>query len=244
MKKFVLFYLLFASVSLRAQDPLIPAKRVVSSKWIKNDGYQMIWYMLKDTARFEMGKVSTEMIRSKSSLTVITQVQLKNMKSPWIDSTIADIKTLKPIRHSSYNLQRDMVLDFGRNVQVYYKDKLKKKEYSLTDTLQGSCFDSNLYPLLLGWLPLKNGYQQRIAIYDYNPKAKSGLLNATVQDVQSGIYESELSGTRPVWIVRVTDEIGNGENGTSTYYFDKEDRRLWKQEIAVNGRNMLMKRVE
>jgi hypothetical protein len=204
----------------------------------------MIWYALRDTAKFEMGKVTTQILVNKKRLTVITGVNMKNMKTPWIDSTVADIKTLSPIMHSSYNMQRDMVLNFGKIVTGFYTDKIKKTNSVVNDTAGTRYFDSNLYPVLLGWLPLSNGYTQDISIYDYNPSAKIGVLKATIKGVTTRTYQSDKNGIRDVWVVSVSDEIGNGENGVSTYYFDKTDRRLWKQEINANGRKMIMKLVE
>jgi hypothetical protein len=65
----------------------------------------MTWYSLRDTAKFEIGKVTTKISTDKTNLTVVTQVSMKNMKMPWVDSTVANLKTLKPIRHSSYYMQ-------------------------------------------------------------------------------------------------------------------------------------------
>ena len=245
MMKLLFFSLLtLASFTSDAQNLLIPSKKSFDKKWVKNATYQMTWYALKDTVKYEMGKVTTQISADKTNLTVITQVSMKNMKTPWVDSTIANIKTLKPVRHASYNMQRDMVLNFGEIVTGFYNDKMKKSSMVVNDTTNGEYFDSNLYPVIIGWLPLYNGYKQDISIYDYNPSAKIGVLKASVKDVTSGVYQSEKNGIRNVWLVTVSDEIGNGENGVSTYYFDKLDRKLWKQEIDANGRKMLMKLVE
>jgi hypothetical protein len=223
-----------------AQTLLIPGENVVEKKWIGNTAYQMTWYALKDTLRMEIGDLSTEIKTDKSSITVVTNVRIKSRNTPWVDSTIADINTLKPIHHSSYNSQRDMVLDFGKIVSGFYKDKVTNKNISISDTTTTDYFDSNLYPTLIGWLPLRQGYRQDISIYDYNPTGKIGVIKAYVKEVKTGTYQSSLSGLRDVWIVTVTDEIGNGENGISIYYLDKSNRKLWKQEINAGGRKMLM----
>jgi hypothetical protein len=244
MKLFLLAILTIAFTTGNAQNVLTPSKKAFEKKWVKNSNYQMTWYALRDTAKFEMGKVTTQILVDKKRLTVITGVNMKNMKTPWIDSTVADIKTLTPIKHSSYNMQRDMVLHFGKIVTGSYADKMKKTNSVISDTTGDKYFDSNLYPVLLGWLPLSNGYAQDISIYDYNPSAKIGVLKASIKEVASSTYQSDKNGTRNVWVVTVSDEIGNGENGISTYYFDKTDRRLWKQEINANGRKMMMKLIE
>jgi hypothetical protein len=227
-----------------AQKTLVPAKNIIEKKWIKNQSYQMIWYGIRDTAKMEIGKVNTSISSDKNTITIVTQVSMKQMKTPWVDSTVADKSTLKPILHSSYNGQRDMVLNFGKIVTGFYNNKIKKKQTEIKDTTNEAYFDSNLYPTLITWLPLKEGYKQDISIYDYNPDAKIGVLKAFVKEVKKGAYESKNSGTRNVWIVTVADEIGNGENGVSTYYIDVLDRKVWKQQIDAGGRKMEMVLVE
>lgn len=244
MKSICLFVLSIFTLSCSAQNILVPSQKAFESRWVIKTQYQMIWYFLRDTAKFEIGKVSTQILPEMDHLTVVTEVQMKNMKTRWTDSSIANLKTLEPIRHASYNMQREMVLNFGKIVTGSYNDKMKKSNVIVSDTVRGEYFDSNLYPVLIGWLPLEEGYKKDISIYDYNPAFKIGLMKASVRDVTSSTYETEKNGIRNVWIVTVSDEIGNGENGVSTYYFDKENRRLWKQEINANGRKMMMKLVE
>ena len=128
MKLFLLTILAITTLASNAQVVLTPSKKSFEKKWIKNANYQMKWYALKDTAKLEIGKVTTQIAIDKANLTVITQVSMNKMKTIWIDSTVADLKTLKPIRHSSYNMQRDMVLNFGKVVTGFYNDKIKKSK--------------------------------------------------------------------------------------------------------------------
>ena len=244
MRAIITTILTFITLLGVAQTILTPGKNSFEKKWLKNDTYQMKWFAMKDTVQFEIGEVSTQILTDKNYLTIVTEVKMKNSKTPWIDTTIANISTLTPIRHASYNMQRDMVLNFGKIVTGYYKDKMKKSKTIVNDTTNSDYFDSNLYPVLIGWLPLDNNYKQDISIYDYNPSAKIGVIKASVKNVSSSTYQTHKNGIRNVWVVTVSDEIGNGENGVSTYYFDKADRKLWKQEIDANGRKMMMKLVE
>ncbi len=244
MKSIFLFVLTISTLTSNAQNLLTPSKRSFDKNWVKNTNYQMTWYAFRDTAKFEMGKVTTQIYTDKKNLNVVTQVSMKNMKTPWVDSTVSNLKTLKPIRHSSYNMQRDMVLNFGKIVTGFYNDKMNKNRAIVNDTTKLDYFDSNLYPVLIGWLPLANNYTQGISIYDYNPSAKIGVMKASVKNVSSSKYQTDKNGIRDVWVVTVSDEIGNGENGVTTYYFDKADRKLWKQETDANGRKMMMKLVE
>ncbi|RKE56001.1 hypothetical protein [Sphingobacterium detergens] len=240
--KFILLALMtITSLTSNAQNLLIPSKKSFEKKWIRNTTYQMVWYTIRDTTEYEIAKVNTQIVKDKSKLTVVTRVVMKNMKTDWVDSTVANLKTLKPIRHSSYNMQRDIVLNFGEVVTGFYNDKTKKTISSVSDTTRNEYFDSNLYPILIGWLPLRNNYKQDISIYNYNPAGKTGMLKAYLKNVTSSSYQTEKNGIRNVWVVTVSDEIGNG---VVTYYFDRVDRKLWKYEIDVNGSKMIIKLIE
>ncbi len=59
MKTILSVIAMFLTLFSNAQTKLVPTKNVVDKKWIKNQEYQMTWYALKDTARFEIGKVTT-----------------------------------------------------------------------------------------------------------------------------------------------------------------------------------------
>lgn len=243
MRPLLTAILVLAMLPVIAQN-LVPSKNVVEKKWLKNQAYQMIWYALRDTAKFEIGKVKTEINFKENNLTIITQVTMKQSPAPWIDTTVAHAEDLQPIRHSSYNAQRDMVLNFGKTITGFYRDKTAVTTTTINETVQEGYYDSNIYPTLISWLPLSEGFKQDIAIYDYNPKGRTGVLKASVMDVTKGSYMSSKSGSHPVWVVTVSDEIGGDQRAVSTYYIGTADRKLWKQEINAGGRKMLMLLVE
>ena len=243
MRIFLLAAITILSISGMAQTSLTPGKNAFEKKWIKNDAYQMTWSVERDTMRSEIGEVWTQVITNTNNVLITTEVKMKNATAPWVDSTIADIATLAPIRHASYNRQRDMVLNFGKRVTGFYLDHQKQKRSEISDTTSQEYFDGNLYPALIAWLPLAEGYKRDIAIYEYNPAGRIGVIKASIKDVASGTYQSTKSGKREVFVVTVSDEIGD-ENNRMIYYIDKKDRRLWKQEINAAGRKMMMVRKE
>ena len=58
MMKSILFTILtIATLNSDAQNLLTPSKKSFDKKWIHNTNYQMAWYVLKDTAKFEMGSI-------------------------------------------------------------------------------------------------------------------------------------------------------------------------------------------
>jgi hypothetical protein len=239
----ILFYLILTAMyQIAGAQPRKTGNKIkIEKQWITNEQYVMNWYMIRDTVKTEIGKVTTDIYTKDKQLVVVTQVNMKQMKTPWVDSTIAKLKNMKPVYHSSYNGQRDMVLRFGKPITGYYLDKQKKTNTPIADSSKGDYFDSNLYPQLIRWLPLAAGYTKELSIYDYNPNGKTGILKVSVTEVKKGSYTSPVSGNHEVWLVNVTDDISGSP---SVYFIDVKTRQLWKQEISLSNRRMAMIRVE
>lgn len=223
----------------QGQNTLKPQEHIFEKKWMVPEKYQMTWYAQKDTQLMELAVITTETAISSKHITVITRVKMKNSSTPWTDSSIALKKSFKPVYHSSYNIQRDMALSFGKVVTGYYSDKMKNTSIKVFDRVAADYFDSNLYPYLIRLLPLREGYTATIPVYDFNPNGKKGVMNAFVKKVESGLIKNN-DKDLAVWIVTVTDELSPDNNSFSTYYIGKQDRKLWKQEINNAGRRMVM----
>lgn len=224
------------SLSSFAQDSTItPLNNSFDSELIKNENYEMTWFMEIDTSKIEIGKIKTEIKKIKNNVLIITSVKLNQVQTKWVDTTLANINNLKPIYHSSYNQQRDMVLNFDKKVTGYYFDKRTNSKNKITETTTGSYFDSNMYPQLIRWLPLNNGYQKTISIFDYSPNAKTGVIKAFIRNVEKG----KISGNKDVWIVKATDDISDNK-AISTYYIDINTRQIIRQEVDMQGRKMIM----
>lgn len=227
------------SNNLFAQDtPINPKNNPFDPKYIETGTTEMVWYMVQDTLKIEIGKVKTDIQKKEDDLYVITTVDLKQSPMKWVDSTIAKVNNLKPVYHSSYNMQRDMALRFSEQVTGYYFDKQTHTKTSILELTSKPYFDSNIYPQLIRWLPLKEGYTGRISIFDYNPATKTGTITATIKNVEAGTIL--IKGVeKQIWKVTVTDDITDNK-AISIYYIDRETRKLLKQEIKFQGRTMLM----
>lgn len=245
MKKslYILLFIIGTSVQTFAQEKVLsPANNTANKKFMKSETSLMNWFMLQDTLKIPIGSVQTQIQKGKEQLYIITTVNMKQMPAPWVDSTIVGMKDFKPMYHSSYNQQRDMVLKFEEKVTGYYLDKQTASKTAISEVANKPFFDSNFYPQLIRMLPLKNGYANTISIFDYNPKGKTGLLKATVKNTE-GITMSFNGKKKQVWKVTVTDDLSNN-TAITTYYLDKSTRQLLKQEIDFGGRKMLMELVE
>lgn len=214
-----------------------PEKNEIVPNLIKNGKETMIWYALKDTTKIEIAKIYTDISRNGKTINVKTTVKMSG-KPDWVDETTAELPQLKPIKHTSFNTQRDMSLNFGKTVTGYYTDKVTNAKTEINEKVDGSFFDSNLYPQIIRWLPLKDNYKTDIAIFDYNPKSGSGLMKAHITNTQKGSFQN-----KEVWIVSVTDDISSNAV-KMTFYIDTKSNQLLKQEIDAGGRKMLIERIE
>ena len=205
-KKTILLYFFSAiSTILFAQEKIVPKKNLVDKKFIHDQQYKMLWTMVRDTSKIDIGQVETNVVVTKKLITVITKVQMKGAKSSWIDSTVVHRDDLSPLYHSSRNAQRDMVIRFDDKISGYHLDHQKGKRISINEKGQQQYFDSNFYPILINWLPLDINKKAVLDIYDFNPNGKIGLLKVHILKVSKGAYTTKRLGIRPVWIVEFAD---------------------------------------
>lgn len=244
MKKAVFSSILSIGITFfsMGQNRLSPQNVTIDHSLVKNETTKMKWFVLQDTMKVEIGNVQTDIQKKGKDLIVISTINLNRSPVQWVDSTIVKMEHFKPIYHSSYNQQRDMVLHFKKEITGYYLDKTNDKKTIISEKTDQSYFDSNFYPQLIRWLPLKDGYSNIISIFDYNPTAKIGVITATITNVKSDTLLRN-SQSKEIWIVTTTDDISDNEV-LSTYYIEKESRKLLKQEINMKGRKMLMELVE
>lgn len=236
---YTLFIILGSSTQLFSQSTLLtPLNTTIKSSLIKSETSEMTWYMVKDSLKIPISHVQTKIQKEKEKLRIITTVKMKQSLSPWIDSTIVALPDFKPLYHSSYNQQRDMVLHFGEKITGYYLDKASQSKTNVSEKTDQPFFDSSFYPQLLRFLPLKKGYSATLSIFDYNPKSKIGVVKATVKTTGETTIKFQGKNIK-VWKVQTTDDISNNSS-INTYYIDSATRKILRQEIEFGGRKMLM----
>ncbi|MCO6176057.1 hypothetical protein NHF50_13480 [Flavobacterium sp. NRK F10] len=244
MKKTIFSLILSMGIVLFSfgQAPLSPQNNPVDYSLVKNESSKMKWFVLQDTMKIEIGTIQTDVQKKGNELIVISTIDLNRSPVKWVDSTIVKTDRFKPVYHSSYNQQRDMALHFKEEITGYYLDKMNNKKVMISEKADQSYFDSNFYPQLIRWLPLKEGYSGIISIFDYNPVAKIGVITATITQVKDSTLLSH-GLPKETWIVTTTDDISDNEV-VSTYYIEKSSRKVLKQEIDIKGKKMLMELID
>jgi len=224
------------------ETPLSPINNSADINLIKNETSEMNWFMVRDSLKMQIGTVQTQIEKEKEKISIITTVNMKQSPTKWIDSTIVETLNFKPLYHSSFNQQRDMVLNFGEKITGYYLDKQTGTKTQISEEVEKPFFDSNFYPQLIRLLPLKDKYSNTISIFDYNPTSKIGVITATIKNTEQATIE--FNGKKiEVWKVETSDDISNN-SAISIYYIDITTRKILKQEIDFGGRKMLMELVE
>jgi len=220
-----------------AQNLLSPANVKLDSKYISDESSEVSWTMENAGSKIEIGKVTTDFKKlNKKDLLIKTTVKMKQSTEAWVDSTIVKISDFLPVYHSSFNSMRNMSIRFNKNKATgYYLDKkTQKKDIIIDEATNSRYFDSNAYPALIRFLPLKENYKAEISIFDYNPTAKKGIIKAYIEKVEKAEYNG-----KKVWVVKTTDDIQYRKT-ESTYYIDMITRKVLKQEINAGGRKMIM----
>jgi len=239
--RLILILLIMSSAQFFAQKTLTPANTKPEVKFIKDEISNAIWYAQQGDQKMEIGKITNEIKKvDKTTLLIKTTVKMNQAPDqPWVDSTLVKISNFQPVYHSSYNMMRDMTLKFEKNKATgCYLDKKSQKKDQIDEKISTEYFDSNSYPGLIRFLPLKEHFSTELPIFDYNPAAKKGVVKAYIEDVIKG----ELNGKK-VWIVKTTDDIQDRKTRV-TYYIDVDTRDVLKQEIDANGRKMVMETVK
>nr|WP_294782186.1 hypothetical protein [uncultured Flavobacterium sp.] len=213
-----------------------PNQNDIIESLIKNEEYEMKWFAIRDTSKIEIGKVFTKIEKTKNTVKVTTTVKMKNMPD-WIDETVAELPKLKPVKHTSVNTQRDITLNFGKQTTGYYLDKKENKKTEIKEETNGDFFDSNIYPQILRWFPLKENYKTEMTIFDYNPITKAALLKANITNTKKGSYAG-----KAVWIVTATDGISQ-HKVINTYYIDAATNQFLKQDIDMGQNKMTFEKV-
>lgn len=236
MRTFLILLIIGNANFFSAQTLLSPSNIKLDSKYIQEESSEVSWTMENAGSKIEIGKVTTELKKlNKKHLLIRTTVKMKQSPEAWVDSTIIKISDFQPVYHSSFNSMRNMSLTFGKNkVTGYYLDKKTQKKDIIDEVTNSAYFDSNSYPALIRFLPLKENHTSEISIFDYNPTAKKGVIKAYIEKVEKGDYNA-----KKVWIVKTTDDIQDRKT-ESTYYIDIGTRKILKQEINAGGRKMIM----
>jgi hypothetical protein len=240
MNKLILYGLLLilAAEKSYSQIQLAPGANYFNKKIISNSKYEMACFAFSGNQMVEVSSFTVQVVTNAKTTSVYTNLKMLSNNEQYIDTSIADANTFKPVYRSSINPNRVLSLNYDKEITGYYFDKQTKKKNQIREPLKDLFFDSYFYPYVLGSLPLTSGYKANMQVYDYKPENTVNVKTTRIEEVKSNMYKSEMTGEHNVWQLTVFEETTNEKY---EYYIDKEDRRLWKIEIlAANGQRFVL----
>lgn len=237
MRYLIAILLMVQCVLGLAQKALVPGESSIDKKWIKSGLQEFSYCVVANGSPREIGTFSIETIMGEHTFAAYTQLSLLSSPNQWIDTSISEAGTFKPLYRSSFNPNKASVLYFDKEVTGYYLDKATGKKTVVKEPVKSLFFESYTYPYLLPALPLELGYEVDILVYDYEPSNKSNIHKSIIKDVKSALYKSSLTGDHHTWQVTVLE---TAVNETYIYHIDKETRKLWKLEVFSGDQNILL----
>lgn len=188
-----------AGLAGKAQQTVVPGDKNIRYDLIKA-GAEKCRFMTIDST----GKVLTEStvinmysVDSASNRFIKTQFRMVGKQGTLVDSTVAELSTLKPIRMSMNTTPflMTMHLDFN-DKDVHAKAKRGKANTDTVHKMSSPYFDSNLFDYFVGLLKYQPG-----ASYQFN------------------MYTFELNGDDPFTLTCVGEEtIADGKNNQVPVY--------------------------
>jgi hypothetical protein len=240
MKKNCLYCVVFLFCSLSVHAQLIPGphEKTFDKQFLKSTNYEMACFALYGGKEIEVSSFTVQVHKTNSRFSVYTSLKMLSTGEQWIDTSVADANTMKPLYRSSFNPDREMRLKFGREITGYFINKKSKEHTLINEQLKEPFFDGYIYPYLLSALPLTSGYKGNLPVYDFKEGKNSHYKTTRIEEVKSSMYNSEMTGEHQVWQVSVFEEA-TGER--YQYFIDKKDRKLWKINIlAANGQQFVL----
>jgi hypothetical protein len=143
-------------------------------------------------------------------------IRIQNVDTPtgnMLDSAIADSSSLSPRHHSSVAEHRQLLLEFApkRVTGQYFEPG--DPPIPIDQGLADGVFDSNMLDVLIGAMPLAQGYAGRLLIYIYEAGGPVPM------DV--AVTGSETLNGSATWVANVTIS-----GRTVRYYVDKADHQV------------------
>jgi hypothetical protein len=206
-------------------------------KYLKTAKYEMACFVENEGKQVEISTLSIDINPTAKDLSIITTVKFVNADDLWIDTSIADGNTFKPVYRSSFNKNRELRLNYENEVTGYHYDKKSRKRSVIKEPITETYVDSYAYPYLVAILPLTSGYNTNLPVYEFKGENANNIINTRIEEVKSNVHTSKHSGTHKVWEVSVLE---GGTNDRYVYSIDKDTRRVWKIEIFTKSQHLTM----
>lgn len=227
-----------------AQITITPSSKFIMTKYLKNEvsqyelsvnvkGKKVVRAILEDAITL----LPTNKQQKKKRVLRVQKLLVKG-RAMSVDSAIITLNAFEPIYHAGTNPRRNIRLRYhyaSGKVKGSYLLKKKQLTHKIDQNVASPYFDSNVYEMMLRFLPLKPGLKAKFPAYAYESKEKHGVHWYNIPKVELGKYNQKVC-----YVVTIKNNQGQETN----YWIDQFNRTLYKYEITMpNGRKILFTKV-
>ena len=235
--------LLTATAQLQAQITITPAKKMIARQYLQSEVNRYELSMQKNGQRIVRAVLedAITLMPAKNQLLRVQTLLVKG-KPMSIDSVLVTLDAFQPIYHAGTNPRRSVQLKYdyalGKIIGQYTPKRQVKKQaktHIIQQQVPAPYFDSNVYEMMLRFLPLKTGLKAKFPAYAYESAQRNGVRWYEIQEVALQKFNQQAC-----FVVKVKNEQGQ----VVYYWINQQNRTLYKYEIHLpNGRKVLFTKV-
>lgn len=229
--------LLFSLNFVNAQQRIYPSPGIVGKQFLHDDMFSFKLYGLRDSIKLALGNLQVIISVDKEAQRLIyiqkTEIGPANFKDVLIDSAVISTKDFSPIYQSTRRQGDETMLYFEGN-RVKGEWYVFNRSRDITDSTTPPFFNYHILPLLVCWLPLKEGESYEMPVYDFIV-GRHSMTSVSITKIET-IYREKRE------IRKITVEEHIRKNSRSIFYVDANSHKLLQVDIEKGERKTQMVR--
>lgn len=150
-----------------------------------------------------------------------------------VDSVLMFRRTLAPVWEHSHQPSKTMLLDFSDSAVTGEWAPADSAMRSVRHPIPRPVFNATAQELLVGSLPLADGYRTLLPIYSFE---LGGMELDTLSVVGTGRVKLRDGGERDAWKIAFADPFI-----TATFWVDRETRRVLLQDVVSRRTGLIFR---
>lgn len=238
MYRVLLFFMFVIGVSkVNGQFLIKPGDQQIRYELIKpqHNFYKLV--LLDSAGNKQMEMLNEEIISIDSAKQQLIRTQFRSFGAgrQLTDSTIADLRTLSPVRMRMVTNPAVMQMDLlFRKTDVHAVANKGGKHTDTIHRMEEGYFDSNLIEYLFQLLPYKDGFACQINAYTFE---KNGMDPHMIKYVGEEMVEDPNGSLRKMNIVEVRSKDGQS---TDLLWFDQHTGKVYKHTGRFGNRRFII----
>lgn len=222
---------------------LTPGHAVLSNVKLKPGKSSYVFTLTKDGTTKQVGGLKEELVKLpwQGQPHYLRVCHIKFGNNSILDSGLAELSTLAPVYHRSYQTNKQMLFDFAGTVitgSVNSMDSMGQRSNPVHHSVTHRLFDSYYEDIIARTLPFDNGFVFKFPEYIYE---RGGLVWSTGKVIANGKHEVEDTLAMRTAEVHFYEHDDKGAVTRETIYvIDIDDRSIQSREYIMGTTRILM----